>query len=102
MFLVQTKPAIIVTVYFPPSGEFCTIPMPPIGGQLGCADWGPGGNFKVCTITCDEGLEFAEKIPRFYTCGVEGFWRPTKNPDKPFIFPACASKILKKNFIFNL
>ncbi|KAF8796737.1 Fibropellin-1 like protein [Argiope bruennichi] len=72
--------------------EFCTIPMPPIGGQLGCADWGPGGNFKVCTITCDEGKEFSEKIPRFYTCGVEGFWRPTSNPDEPFIFPACATK----------
>lgn len=68
--------------------------MPPVGGQLGCADWGPGGNFKVCTITCDEGLEFSEKIPRFYTCGVEGFWRPTKYPDQPFIFPACASKFI--------
>ncbi|KAG8179313.1 hypothetical protein JTE90_016418 [Oedothorax gibbosus] len=72
--------------------EFCTIPMPPIGGQLGCADWGPGGNFKVCTITCDDGLEFSEHIPRFYTCGVEGFWRPTRNPNEPFIFPACATK----------
>lgn len=72
--------------------EFCTIPMPPVGGQLGCADWGPGGNFKVCTIACDEGLEFSEKIPRFYTCGVEGFWRPTKIPDRPFVFPACAKK----------
>ncbi|GFW80085.1 sushi, von Willebrand factor type A, EGF and pentraxin domain-containing protein 1 [Trichonephila clavipes] len=72
--------------------EFCTIPMPPVGGQLGCADWGPGGNFKVCTITCDEGLEFSENIPRFYTCGVEGFWRPTRSPNEPFLFPACATK----------
>lgn len=72
--------------------EFCAMPMPPVGGQLGCGDWGPGGNFKVCTITCDEGLEFSEPVSRFYTCGVEGFWRPTTDPSKPFVFPACATK----------
>ena len=72
--------------------EFCPLPLPPIGGERRCTDWGPGGRFKVCKIMCNQGLEFAQPIPEFYVCGGEGFWRPTETPEKPLVFPACSPK----------
>ncbi len=72
--------------------EFCKVPLPPIGGERECSDWGPGGRFKVCKIACNHGLQFAQPIPKFYVCGAEGFWRPTDDPEKPLVFPACAPK----------
>ena len=30
-------------------------------------------------------------MPKFYTCGAEGFWRPTTNPALPLIYPACTA-----------
>ncbi|XP_076318247.1 uncharacterized protein LOC143229580 isoform X1 [Tachypleus tridentatus] len=73
-------------------GDFCPVPLPPVGGQHHCFDWGPGGRFKACKIFCDEGQEFSQSVADFYTCGAEGFWRPTSDPGTQLIFPACAPK----------
>lgn len=62
----------------------------PIGGSQTCKDWGAGGQFKVCEIACNPGLRFSQDVPKFYTCGAEGFWRPTQNPSLPMIYPACS------------
>ncbi|KAI1303707.1 Fibropellin-1 [Halotydeus destructor] len=72
--------------------EFCPLPLPPVGGERACSDWGPGGRFKVCKIVCNPGMEFAKPVPDFYVCGAEGFWRPTEQPEKSLVFPACAPK----------
>ncbi|XP_028967225.1 uncharacterized protein LOC108863645 [Galendromus occidentalis] len=72
--------------------DFCPIPPAPIGGYRQCSDWGPGSRFKVCSIGCDDGLDFSEKVPQFFVCGAEGFWRPNDRPELPFTFPACAPK----------
>ncbi|CAG9836717.1 unnamed protein product [Diabrotica balteata] len=71
--------------------EFCPELPDPIGGMQSCKDWGAGGQFKVCEIGCNPGLRFSQEIPLFYTCGAEGFWRPTKNPNLPLVYPACSS-----------
>lgn len=47
--------------------------------------------FKVCRISCKDSLEFSEKVPDFYICGAEGFWRPSNNPGMPITFPACST-----------
>merc|ERR1719410_3241167 len=83
--------------------SFCPPLDPPEGGSQSCEDWGPGGRFKVCKISCDEGKKFSQDVPRFYVCGAEGFWRPNPNandPSAPFVYPACsetkpAQKIFK-------
>lgn len=72
--------------------EFCQPLADPIGGSQSCKDWGAGGQFKVCEISCNPGLRFSEPIPEFYTCGAEGFWRPTTNPSQPLVYPSCSSK----------
>jgi len=59
--------------------EHCPIPLSPIGGEKHCSDWGPNAKFKVCTIKCSEGLQFAQPIPEFYACGAEGVWRPSSS-----------------------
>ena len=69
---------------------------PPKGGSQSCEDWGPGGIWKVCRIQCDEGKKFSQAVPKFYTCGAEGFWRPNpvqanKNPASQFVYPACSA-----------
>lgn len=74
--------------------NFCPELSDPVGGFQICKDWGAGGQFKVCEIQCNQGLRFSQEIPQFYTCGVEGFWRPTKNPNLPLIYPACSGKQL--------
>ena len=63
-----------------------------MGGVQVCKDWGAGGQFKVCEITCNPGLRFSEEVPEFYTCGAEGFWRPTRDPSMPLIYPSCSRK----------
>lgn len=70
--------------------EFCPPLADPIGGTQVCKDWGYGGQFKVCEISCNYGLRFSEPVPKFYTCGAEGFWRPTTNPNLPIVYPACS------------
>nr|XP_022919679.1 sushi, von Willebrand factor type A, EGF and pentraxin domain-containing protein 1 isoform X1 [Onthophagus taurus] len=70
--------------------EFCPELPEPIGGVQTCKDWGAGGQFKVCEISCNPGLSFSQEVPKFYTCGAEGFWRPTQNPSLPMIYPACS------------
>ncbi|KAL7042588.1 hypothetical protein ACKWTF_001212 [Chironomus riparius] len=70
--------------------EFCPPLADPLGGSQSCKDWGAGGQFKVCEITCQSGLRFSEPVPEFYTCGAEGFWRPTSDPTKPLIYPSCS------------
>lgn len=70
--------------------EFCPELPDPIGGQQSCKDWGAGGQFKVCEIACNPGLRFSQEIPKFYTCGAEGFWRPTSSPTLPMVYPACS------------
>jgi len=72
--------------------DFCPLPLPPSGGERVCSDWGPGGRFKICSIKCSPGLEFSVPVPDFYTCGVEGWWRPTADPGKALVFPSCAPK----------
>ncbi|XP_055681349.1 sushi, von Willebrand factor type A, EGF and pentraxin domain-containing protein 1 isoform X2 [Lutzomyia longipalpis] len=70
--------------------EFCPPLADPLGGTQVCKDWGAGGQFKVCEIACHPGLRFSEPIPEFYTCGAEGFWRPTNDPSKPLVYPSCS------------
>ncbi|XP_050541159.1 sushi, von Willebrand factor type A, EGF and pentraxin domain-containing protein 1 [Daktulosphaira vitifoliae] len=83
--------------------EFCPILADPIGGKQTCKDWGSGGQFKVCEISCNSGLRFSQDVPKFYTCGAEGFWRPTKNPSLLTVYPACsASKPAQRVFKVNM
>ena len=72
--------------------SFCPPLDEPEGGTQSCEDWGPGGRFTVCRIQCNEGMKFSQEVPKFYTCGAEGFWRPNPNedPTSPFIYPACS------------
>lgn len=73
--------------------NFCPPLDPPLRGSQKCEDWGPGSKFQVCRIECDEGMKFSHQtVPEFYTCGVEGFWRPSPNADPtiPFVYPACS------------
>lgn len=74
--------------------EFCPTLADPIGGSQTCKDWGAGGQFKVCEIGCNTGLRFSEQVPEFYTCGAEGFWRPTSNPAQPLVYPSCSRKFM--------
>ncbi|EZA50646.1 Sushi, von Willebrand factor type A, EGF and pentraxin domain-containing protein [Ooceraea biroi] len=71
--------------------DFCPVLDDPIGGTQQCKDWGSGGQFKVCEIFCNDGLRFSQEVPKFYTCGAEGFWRPTNDPSLPLVYPACTS-----------
>lgn len=68
----------------------------PVGGVQVCKDWGAGGQFKVCEISCNPGLRFSEAVPDFYTCGAEGFWRPTREPSMPLIYPSCSREFSTK------
>ncbi|XP_073822904.1 sushi, von Willebrand factor type A, EGF and pentraxin domain-containing protein uif isoform X2 [Musca autumnalis] len=79
--------------------EFCPPLADPVGGVQVCKDWGTGGQFKVCEISCNPGLRFSEEVPEFYTCGAEGFWRPTPDPSMPLVYPACSpSKLAQRVF----
>ena len=73
--------------------EFCPPLADPIGGTQVCKDWGYGGQFKVCEISCNPGLQFSESVPKFYTCGAEGSWRPTSDPSLPIVYPACSREL---------
>lgn len=73
--------------------EFCPALADPVGGSQICKDWGAGGQFKVCEISCNQGLRFSESVPEFYTCGAEGFWRPTPNPSQQLVYPSCSRKL---------
>lgn len=81
--------------------EFCPALADPVGGTQSCKDWGAGGQFKVCEISCHPGLRFSEPVPEFYTCGAEGFWRPTLNPAQPLVYPSCSSKLKTAFFLLN-
>ncbi|KAK7079934.1 Calcium ion binding, partial [Halocaridina rubra] len=70
--------------------KFCPKLDDPVGGVQRCSDWGPGGRFKVCKIECNDGLKFSTQVPDFYTCGAEGFWRPSPEPTHTLVYPACA------------
>uniref|UniRef100_A0A182Y3Y1 Notch n=1 Tax=Anopheles stephensi TaxID=30069 RepID=A0A182Y3Y1_ANOST len=70
--------------------EFCPALADPLGGSQSCKDWGAGGQFKVCEIACNPGMKFSQIVPRFYTCGSEGFWRPTAHPNVPLVYPSCS------------
>lgn len=72
------------------SAEFCPSLADPVGGSQSCRDWGAGGQFKVCEIACKPGLRFSQQVPPFFTCGAEGFWRPTVDPALPMLYPACS------------
>lgn len=74
--------------------EFCPALADPLGGTQVCKDWGAGGQFKVCEIACHSGLRFSESVPEFYTCGADGFWRPSLNPAQPLIYPSCSCKFI--------
>lgn len=81
--------------------------MDPLGGTQVCKDWGAGAQFKVCQISCQPGLRFSEPVPEFYTCGAEGFWRPTSNPSQQLTYPSCSRMyfvlyICRINFIYLL
>jgi hypothetical protein len=79
--------------------EFCPPLADPLGGKQSCKDWGAGGQFKVCEIICNSGLKFSEPVPEFYTCGAEGFWRPTANLGQPLVYPSCSGNIV--NLIYT-
>lgn len=64
--------------------EHCPMPLSPVGGEKYCGDWGPGGRFKVCRIQCNEGAQFAQPVPQFYSCAAEGIWRPHANVGSMF------------------
>ena len=72
--------------------EFCPPIGHPQGGTQTCEEWGPGNIFKTCSIKCDPGKKFSQPVPQFYTCGAEGFWRPSpnKNPAAEFVYPVCS------------
>ncbi|XP_018013808.1 sushi, von Willebrand factor type A, EGF and pentraxin domain-containing protein 1 isoform X2 [Hyalella azteca] len=85
--------------------DFCEDLADPVGGTQRCSNWGPGGRFKVCSIECNPGLKFSTQVPDFYTCGAEGFWRPTTDPSIPLVYPACsqaspAQRVFKINMQF--
>ena len=70
-----------------------------------CSDWGVGNRWQVCRIFCNGTKQFSQEVPKFYTCGAEGFWRPNPNPDNPtaFVFPACSEpKAAQKIFKLKL
>lgn len=52
----------------------------------------------MCEIACNPGLKFSEDVPEFYTCGAEGFWRPTLDPSKPLVYPSCSRKFFMQCF----
>ncbi|XP_045124302.1 sushi, von Willebrand factor type A, EGF and pentraxin domain-containing protein 1-like isoform X1 [Portunus trituberculatus] len=81
--------------------DFCPKLEDPVGGIQRCTDWGPGGRFKVCKIECNEGLKFSTEVPDFYTCGAEGFWRPTEDPTAQMVYPACAPSTPAQR-VFNI
>ncbi|GAB6028275.1 hypothetical protein CHUAL_002455 [Chamberlinius hualienensis] len=70
--------------------EFCSKPQDPLGGSQRCSSWGPKGRYKMCTIQCSEGSEFSQPVPSFYTCGPEGYWRPSLRPELPLVYPGCS------------
>lgn len=72
--------------------QFCPPLADPLGGTQNCKDWGAGGQFKVCEIKCLPGFAFSVPIPQFYTCGAEGFWRPTIDMEQTLVYPACSRK----------
>uniref|UniRef100_T1IXR4 Uncharacterized protein n=1 Tax=Strigamia maritima TaxID=126957 RepID=T1IXR4_STRMM len=85
--------------------EACPKLLPPEKGTQHCSEWGPSGKFQACSIACQEGMHFSQPVPTFYTCGPEGFWRPTLEPGVPLVYPACApaspaQRIFKLNMHF--
>ncbi|XP_058454733.1 uncharacterized protein LOC131432461 isoform X2 [Malaya genurostris] len=87
------------------SSHFCPLLADPIGGSQHCKDWGAGGQFKVCTISCNLGLKFSETVPEFYTCGVEGSWRPSEERNMLLVYPSCspsrpAQRIIRIGMLF--
>jgi len=72
--------------------DFCPIPLAPINGRANCKAWGPNGRFRTCSIECNEGFEFSQPVSQYYVCGAEGFWRPTSDPQRELVFPACTPK----------
>lgn len=72
--------------------DFCPIPLAPINGRANCKPWGPNGRFRTCSIECQDGYEFSQPVSQYYVCGAEGFWRPTSDPRRELVFPACTIK----------
>lgn len=72
--------------------DFCPIPLAPINGRANCKAWGPNGRFRTCSIECQDGFEFSQPVSQYYVCGAEGFWRPTSDPQRELVFPACTPK----------
>uniref|UniRef100_A0A6G1S766 Sushi, von Willebrand factor type A, EGF and pentraxin domain-containing protein 1 n=1 Tax=Aceria tosichella TaxID=561515 RepID=A0A6G1S766_9ACAR len=72
--------------------DFCPIPLAPINGRANCKTWGPNGRFRTCSIECNDGYEFSQPVSQYYVCGAEGFWRPTSDPERELVFPACTPK----------
>lgn len=72
--------------------DFCPIPLAPVNGRANCKAWGPNGRFRTCSIECNDGFEFSQPVSQYYVCGAEGFWRPTSDPQRELVFPACTAK----------
>lgn len=72
--------------------DFCPIPLAPVNGRANCKAWGPNGRFRTCSIECNDGFEFSQPVSQYYVCGAEGFWRPTSDPQRELVFPACTPK----------
>lgn len=69
--------------------DFCPVPLAPVNGRANCKAWGPNGRFRTCSIECDDGYQFSQPVSQQYVCGAEGFWRPTAEPQRELVFPAC-------------
>ncbi|CAK9296951.1 unnamed protein product [Gordionus sp. m RMFG-2023] len=59
--------------------------------KIECGNWGSGSNFGFCSISCEHeyNSSFSIPVPKFYTCGQEGIWRPNLDEDNPS-FPQCS------------
>ncbi|KRX15830.1 Fibropellin-1 [Trichinella nelsoni] len=69
--------------------SFCPTLADPKNGLSYCLNWGPDMKFEACTVRCQEGYEFSEVTPEFYTCGYDGFWRPRYSIGE-FRYPDCS------------
>uniref|UniRef100_A0A915IUL4 Sushi, von Willebrand factor type A, EGF and pentraxin domain-containing protein 1 n=1 Tax=Romanomermis culicivorax TaxID=13658 RepID=A0A915IUL4_ROMCU len=71
--------------------EFCPTNKDPLGGIQICESWGAGLKFKACSLHCEKGLQFADNIPEFYSCGPDGRWEPRPKSSYVFRYPQCSA-----------
>lgn len=71
------------------ANEFCAdLKVPPNAVQT-CNAWGPGFIYKACQLSCEAGYAFSRPVPRFYSCGRNGEWRPKAMDSLELVYPQC-------------